>query len=231
MQPTVSPTSQVILTDDSAPISAKFFHAVHLLGAEALTFELDGETVILEVEKAAGRRMGGISRAKLLFGFGAYGSDVFYKDLPAFNEFANYASTDTPPEPGMFEPANVVECAVAVAELRLINNELDGKMQDDDLQFSEDIRKYWGAVLTTEGIYQAFPPLGDAIIMADLPTDDPMVYAAIDGTARAVRNAIQNEVRASLHRSIEMISQLRGEDNKPIVTHEEMGELLMALTS
>jgi hypothetical protein len=226
----VSPSSTKIITDPLAPISAKFFHTVAALGNDLSVLELDGETILIELQEAVGRPISSLSRAKILLGVGAYTTDRFYGDIQAFNEFANYSTAESPPAPGVYEPANVIECAVAAAELALINNELDGSLADDDYKFSEEIRKYWGAILASEGIFSPFPPLDKAIMQPMPEFEDPSVFAAIDDTARRVRTVIQNEVRANIFKSIQLISLITNEHGQPVVGEADIIKLTDVLT-
>lgn len=227
---TVSPSSAKIITDPLAPISAKFFHTVAALGNDLSVLDLDGETILIELQEAIGRPISSLSRAKILLGVGAYTSDRFYGDIQAFNEFANYATAESPPAPGIYEPANVIECAVAVAELALINNELDGSLADDDFKFSTEIRKYWGAILASEGIFTPFPPLDKAIMQPMPEFDEPSVFAAVEETSRRVRAVIQNEVRANIFKSIQLIGLINDANGQPIVGEQDLIRLVDILT-
>ena len=227
---TISPSSTKIITDPLAPISAKFFHTIAALGNDLSVPELDGETVLVELEEALGRPMTSLSRAKVILGFTAYSTDRFYGDLQAFNEFANYATAESPPAPGIFEPANVIECAVAVAELALINNELDGSLGDDDFKFSTEIRKYWGAIMASEGLFSTFAPLDKAIMPPMPDIDDAGVFAAVDDTARRVKSVIQNEVRSNIFKSIELIAMLKDAKGQSVIAVDDIVKLTDALT-
>lgn len=225
-------TAEQILIDPALPISAKWFATVMALGGDLQSIlDLDPETLLVELEQAIGRKLDSISRAKVIMGSLAYGSDRFYADLPAFNDFANYCWHQTPPPPGVYEPANSVECALAVAELMIINLNFSAKQEDDDLEFSDEIRKYWGAVLFSEGLLKPFSPLQLAV-MPPLPEiNEPAIFTAIDDTSRRVTISFQNEIRQRVLLALNLIAGLRSADGTGILTDDEVVNFMMAIVS
>jgi len=74
-------------------------------------------------------------------------SDRFYKSLPDFIELCNILSGDAV-QPGVFAPADALECAWGITEALLLSPPDD----DDEEPFVPDIRGYIGEVAKSEGL-------------------------------------------------------------------------------
>lgn len=203
--------------EDRAPISAKLMHAVSVLGADLDLLSMDPETILVEYQEYLGRPISDLSRAKLLMGVMAYTTDYCYGDLPTFVEFANYASAETPPMPGVFDPANASECGIAILELAIINNEFEKDSQPEH-EFSQEIKAYWGAILASEGLLTTFPPFMDAIIPEVNDFDDRSLFQSVHDNSEMAKAQLQQEFINHVNQTFSLLMGIRDSEGRPLVT-------------
>lgn len=152
---------------------------------------------------------------RLLAGITVATTDLFFKDVRRFIVLANILAGDEF-DPEIFDPADSAECAWAVTEALLLNPPDD----DDPEPFSDDIRRYIGAVLADEG-YVTPPDILRIALDADFSdrvsydfTDDPEMFQGIYQTQQGKTAEIADVIReglASLSEQLESLPLRRGD--------------------
>ena len=130
----------------------------------------------MEMEEEIGATMAVINGQKLNVACDLITSDSFFSREDVFVQYCNILS-GTPLAVGMFDPADVDECAWGITEALLL------AQPDDDEPFAEEILWYIGKVLDDEGIKS--PP--DVLRIAkrehkpdfsDMSISDPNMFRA-----------------------------------------------------
>jgi hypothetical protein len=172
------------------------------------------ETIALEIEDDFGVALPPASFGRLMAGITLLTTDRFYKDLPSFVTLCNVLSGDSV-NPGLWDPADALECAWGVTEALLLGPPEDG----DDEPFCDDIRYYIGHVLHDEGILDPPDVLRIALkepghlralgVAARHAAADPRIGAAIKQLEVRKTQEITETVRDSLTRLISQVEGLR----------------------
>lgn len=115
-------------------------------------------TLQLEIKERLGVQLPSANFSRLMAAICVLTTDYFFKSLPRFIQLANILAGDDI-APGVYDPADAVECAWAVTEALL----LSPPDEDDHNPFADDIRRYIGAVLRDEGFTSAPDVLGIAL--------------------------------------------------------------------
>jgi hypothetical protein len=162
-------------------------------------------TIKLEVEDTFGITLPGPSFDRLMCGIWLLTSDRFYKSAPDFVWACNVLSF-SPFEPTEFEPADTMECAWGISEALLLAPPDDR----DEEPFSDEIRRYLGAVLRREGI--ADPPDVLAIAIPAGMADPAGNYAdapELAGGIREVAGMRASEINTTVRNNLrELLRQL-----------------------
>ena len=140
-----------LFKDDNAYGTSLFLAASKVLTLEELG-SFAPRTIRLELKDAL--RLSHIPQDnmdRLMAAIAIVTTDRFYTDVPAFIDICNILS-GTPPAPNVFDPADAYEVAWALAEATILDG-FDGE-QDED-QFSEEIRLYIGMMLEEDGFFSA----------------------------------------------------------------------------
>lgn len=205
---------------ETLPLSVAFMGAVAGVGYDLEVAAMDAEALLVELQENLGIEISDFNRAKIVAGQGAYFTDVVYKELPAFIEFANLAAETEPPTPNVFNPADVLECGVAVLELAILD-------QGSEMQFSEEIRTYWGAVLASEGAAFAFPPLQAAHFSQEFGFDDPAIFKAVEDRTATFEKAIRHALWEHAVSVFDLMVKIPALDGSRIITADQMKELVV----
>lgn len=238
---------RAILENDQSPVSACWFAAVQATdfgNEDEPTLKISGmrkpdepaiempdpEAFLSDLERAIDHTVSDFIRAKVLAGLSAYMTDLVYNDLPTFIDFANLTNTDDPPLPGVFNPANATECGLALIEIGLIDTDLSPRRAAElSKQFSQEIRAYWGAILSSEGAVGPVPPFGGAIMSAVDPLSDVMLFEAMaaqtDQYGDTLRRALWSYSQGSFH----ALQRLSDPDGKPLIDGKTMKDFMVAL--
>jgi hypothetical protein len=170
------------------------------------------ETIAMELRDDFGVEPPPANFGRLMAGITLLTTDRFYKELPTFVTLCNVLSGDSV-NPGMWDPADALECAWGITEALLLGPPEDG----DDEPFCDDIRYYVGHVLHDEGILD--PPDVLQIALREPPhrraleqaarhaAADPRIGDAIKRLEVHKTQEITDNVRDSLDR---LITQVQG---------------------
>lgn len=205
---------------ESLPLSVAFMGAVAGVGYDLEVAAMDAEALLVELEDNLGITISDFNRAKIVAGQGAYFTDVVYYDLAAFIEFANLAAETEAPTPNVFNPADVLECGIAVLELAILD-------QGSDMQFSDEIKTYWGAVLGSEGAAFAFPPLQEAHFAQEFGFDDPAIFKAVEDRTVTFEKAIRHALWEHAVSVFDLMVKIPALDGSRIITADQMKELVV----
>jgi len=162
-----------LFSSDDTHGAALLTIGIKVLGIEAIqTFE--PETIRLELQDFFKLK---IIKQRSLDRFFAMVSilntDLFFTDVLAFNDLCNIVSGDPTPA-DQFEPTDPYEMAWSVFQARIVDP-LDNA--DDDINFSNDVRKYMGFILNEHGFISPPKILADAI-MPSQAEDNANSYVA-----------------------------------------------------
>jgi hypothetical protein len=214
-----------LLTDESINITPAFFAAVSIVDYDLEVMAMDSEALLVEIQSRLNAEIPAFNRAKILFGQGAYFTDIFYTDLPSFIDFANATIAIDPPRPDVFNPANVLECSAAVLELMLIN----GQPEEEHLAFHPDVLAYMGAVLVSEGSNRAIKPLTNARLPDVEIIDDPAIFSSIADRSNSLESVVNREIWRHGKEIFDQLKHVRSTDGKPAISAEEMKKILTNL--
>jgi hypothetical protein len=241
-----------LLAEDSTPLSVAFFAAVAAGGYDPEISAMDAEAFIAEIQTNLDIDLSDMISSKIIAGQTVYYTDLVYRDLPAFIDFANLASAEDVPIPGLFNPASVVECCMAVLEIAVIDQSFqeqeaakpEGRKRpggrsrtnenvaDFRNLFSDEITKYWGAILATEGAAWPIPPLNYAIVpdIASISADaDPEMFATISDRTADFKKQIASDVWQRAYHIFEGLKKIPSLDGKPLVTAAQMSSTVTRL--
>lgn len=223
-------TRRVLLAEDSSVVG-KLFNLVSMLDksdALGIFSTEEPETILQEASLLLGAQFGDTAASKLLMGVTAYSTDLVYKDCRAFIDFANICSASGPIRPDIYDPANVLECAIAVVEMAVMDAALEGD-DPNSTEYSEEIRKYWGAMLLSEGFIEPFAPLFKAIMPGsdrDVATQAMGEYLLqSDGEARV---QIDASIQIYFQKIYKEISHLYV-DGKPALSMRELKQIAQSI--
>lgn len=116
-------------------------------------------------------------------------SDLFFVNLPSFIQLCNVLSGDTF-DPAVFDPATCAEMAWGITEVLLL------EPPDSDEPFSDEIRRYIGAMLVEEGFHA--PPDVLRIAIFDEARGDPLNVWSDDPELYQMGFAVQQEKKADV---------------------------------
>lgn len=163
----------------------------------------DPETFRLQIQSDFGVELSRINMDKLMGMITAMTTNMFYQSVPAFTQIAN-ALNNSGADFDHLEPPTAAESAWAITEITLS----DPPKQRDQYseQFSTDVRRYLGVILTTEGILH--PP--DVLQIAELDeqtqknadvtfADDPSLYSGFYQLSQSKATDITQYVRSRIN--------------------------------
>jgi hypothetical protein len=150
--------ARIFLSEETYPV-AQLAIALKVMSVEDLQ-SFHPESIRMELMEALAIRYIPSNRwDTFMSALTIFSTDVFYNDIFSFNELCNLMS-QSPTSPDDFEPADSYEMAWAVHQARIIDP-MDG---DTDLNFSEEVKMYIGAMLDMEGYIRPPHVLRDAIM-------------------------------------------------------------------
>lgn len=218
-----------LLSLDDLHISVSLFAAAKVLDFDLEALSMDSEALIMEVEMAINHQLSPFNRSKLLAAQAAFFTDLCYRDLPTFIDFANLTLATDPPVPGVFNPANVLESAAAVLELAIINSDLSQPASTAMFEFSKDILAYWGVVLVSEGAAWAPPPLQKAIMPARSDFNDTAFFGAVEQGSQTMARALNQALWEHGKSIFDQLKQIKTADGAPAVRADEMKSFLTSM--
>lgn len=208
LQNTLSrPTVRRALTDLNSFTTTLLTGLIDNYGTEFLFWH--PETIRLETEDDYDFKWNVILFDRLMAGIALLTTDNFYKNLPDFIDLCNILS-GSPITPGIFDPADALECAWGITEVLLLSP------PDDEEPFNEEIRYYIGEILKQEGII--IPPDILRIAIYDpnaklhinnYYTDDPAMFNAIWDLEESKTNEINEIIKERLKLLIEQLENLK----------------------
>lgn len=171
---------QRVFRDPKSYTTTLYYCSAIAAGHDASIFELDPETVILELSDSLAMEIPEVNRAKVLAAQTLTTTDLIYRDLPAFIRFCNLASSEEAP-PDQFDPADAYEISWGLWEISSIDNSNDLLKSGDKTAFSQEIRKYIGVMCQQEGLRKPVESMDMAILPPiDLPADEGFVRMAFE---------------------------------------------------
>lgn len=226
------PKIKQLLETDTLPISVLYFAAVAAVDFDLEVASMDPEAFLAEIESEINGQISDFARAKILAGQATYITDQIYTNLDAFINFANLTNVDDPPLPGVFNPANAMECALAVLEISLIDPDglnLGKRDPQNPLGFSDEIRKYMGAVLHLEGAIHPVQPLVMAIMPPAEEYDDPNVFEAVASRTKSIAKAINHGVWEYAKVIFDSLVKIPTAEGGTVIKADQMKQLLIGL--
>lgn len=226
---------RALLSDDATPLSVAFFAAVAAGGYDPEIAAMDPEAFIAEVQANIDVELSDLIGSKIIAGQTLYFTDLIYQDLPAFIDFANLVEAEDAPAPNLFNPASVSECSLALLEIAVIEYSIDeedkrSKQKPSDvIGFSEEIRKYWGAILVSEGAAWPIAPLTQAIVPQMEAEIDPGMFGAIDTSTKDFEKITANSVWQQGFDIFEGLKKIPAHDGRPLIKAAEMSKLIERL--
>lgn len=214
-----------LLKDEDVKVSTAFFAAVASVGYDLEVMAMDPESLLVEVESSLDSTLSHFVRSKILMGQGAYFTDLMLNDLPSFIDFANVCTADDPPRLDVFNPADVIECSVALLELMIIL----GHDKVSELKFSDEIKSYWGAILVSEGANWPIKPLLDARMPAGGEADDQAVFDALASRASALSDAVNVAIWTHGKELFEQLKLVPTSDGGQAIMAKDMTSMLTNL--
>lgn len=202
----VTRTVRTLLESPDVHATTLLVWALDTYGQECLQWH--PTTLKMEIEADYKIRLPKGNLDKLLAAIAILTTDMFFKDVARFVQLANVLAGDDF-EPDEFEPADAVECAVAVTEALLLVPPDD----EDPEPFSRDVRLYIGHVLRDEGFVRPPDILrialdGDRKLQVDGDyADDPELLAEINRVQADKTAEVEGAVRQML---TELLDQLQG---------------------
>ncbi len=197
--------TQTVLIDSNSFASTMIVALLDYYGPRFLSWA--PETIKIETEDDFDFQWSTSNYNRLMAGITVLTTDSFYNELPIFIELSNLLS-GSPIMPGVFNPADAVECAWAITEVLLLS-----PPDKEDLEpFSQEICAYIGKVLDDEGIIVPPDILKIAVRTKDLKadvhnswSDDPEMYTAIWETEDSKTEDINSTIKNNL---MELFDQL-----------------------
>lgn len=190
-------------------------HATTLLCLFVDTYGTEGlewhpQTMRLQVESDFGVKLPEQNWHRLLVAVLLLTTDYFYNRPAYFNEMCCVLSGDDL-DPGVFKPADAMDCAWGVTEATLISP------PDTEHPFTDEVRYYVGALLKDEGFIKppqvlsmALGELGLSQVQEDYSpdTDDGGLFTAIWQTQASKSNEIDQLVRSTLESLLQQVEAL-----------------------
>lgn len=193
-------------------------------------FKLDSPEVILsDIAKITNTNFTDLAASKLIMAITAYSTDLVYNDEQAFIDFANVAAATEDLRPDVFDPANVLECCLAVLEMAV----MDAAFDDDektDYAYSDQIKKYWGAMLLSEGFIEPFAPLRGAIMPASEMDVSSQAWGEVrmqaDGEARVQIDAMLQVHAQRIYQDVQHLTDASG---KSVLSVRELRDIMRSI--
>lgn len=211
-----------LLSRNTTPVSVCYLAAVTALERDLELASMDSEAVLVELQDTLAIEIKDLVRSKILAGKTLLETDMVYSDVQAFVKFANIASEITPSLPNVFNPANTLECAVAMIDIRLLDPE-------PDIPFSSNIKKYWGTIIAGEGGALPFPPFQEAIFQQDM-TEDPAVFQMMADKSKDFSRSIHKAMYEHAADIVKLLEPIPAADGGQLLSPENMQELMVQLT-
>lgn len=214
-------------------ISAAFYGAVAALDYDLDRLTADAEAVILDLRDSLAINIPEENQAKILAGIAVATTDLVYKDLGAFISFCNLATDSDPASPDVFDPADIYEIAWGRIEIAMIDPQQEEELVTEGrnpfmrdslhpkkmvMQFSDEIRKYCGAILYQEGAIRPIFSIPDAIMTKTIAIDQPEFYAAARSRHDTVEQDVASFVQENLQTMLAQLAQIRTRDGQPLIT-------------
>jgi hypothetical protein len=180
---------------------------IDVYGTEFLAWS--PETTRMETEEDFSFKWRATNFDRLMAGIALLKTDSFYRSLPDFIELCNILS-GSGATPGVFDPADALECAWGITEALLLSP------PDSDEPFDEEIRAYIGKVVEMEGIIVPPDILKIGILDQDRKhritadfSDDPEMFNAVWDTEAQKTEEINEVVKARLFALVSQLQAVR----------------------
>ena len=235
---------KILLSPELTPASA-FCAAMAVFDYDLSILERDSEFIAFELQKVL-PTIDPDTVAKVLAGITLQTTDLVYKDLPVFINFCNLAGSDDVADPGVFDPADAFEVAYGRFEIDLLDTDGPEKLietrtqfmrkspqpKEATMSFSNEILRYCGAVLVTEGAVKPVKLIADAIMPNDIDySDTPDLHAAVYDRQQAIDSDITDFVYDRAVRTLTQLSRIPGADRKPVIDPDLGNQILATLKS
>lgn len=167
-------------------------------------FDWTRQTLQLELNAVFGCHVAEGNIDRLMAAISIVTTDRFFQDPRTFIELANVLS-GSDLEPGVFEPADSVECAWAITEALLLVG------RQDHEPFSDEVRLVIGKAVSDDGLVAPPDVLRIAMGHVAIDTiatdwaDDPEMFSGIYKTQQDRSSEITDVLRDSLERLLEQI--------------------------
>lgn len=178
-------------------------------GTEALQWE--PETLRLQIKDTYDVTLPQASMDRLMAIITALTTDLFYQSVESFSHIAN-ALSGSGTDFYKWDPVESEEAAWAITEV-LMNDPVHPEGDPGD-RFSDEVRRYLGVILQSEGIVT--PP--DILSIADRGSgaqgpdetfsDDPALYSAFYKLSQRKAADIVDYVRGNVHGLVKQLNQL-----------------------
>ncbi len=218
-----------LLESDDTYATTLLVWALDTYGMECL--EWHPTTLKMEIESDFKVRLPKANFDKLLAAVTILTTDLFFKDAARFVQLANILSGDDF-QPDEFDPADAVECALAVTEALL----LVPPDQEDAEPFSDDVRRYIGLVLKEEGFVTPPDILrialgGDSGRQVDNDYgSDPETHAAIRAAQKQKTDEVEGAVKAMLAGLLEQLKTLPLSNGSTADLTQKIATVIRAIT-
>jgi len=182
-------------------------------------FEWEPETVRMEISDVYGAKLSQLNEDKVWSMITALTTNQFYVSLEVFTATCDSLSNDLH-DFGVMTPNTPFELAWAITEV-LLSDPFDDEHPNGE--FSNEIERYVGVVLTENGILEPPKMLGFAEYASENPVldldtafvDDPDMFEAAWGKQQADKQAIEKNVQVNLQALLQSIATLPLENAKP----------------
>lgn len=213
-------SARALLADRDTFATVLFVLAVDTFGPECLFDAEDPErgpwhasTFRSMTEQHFGVKLPKCNLDKLMAAITVCTTDLFFKNVDRFIVLANILAGDEF-DPSEFEPADPVECAWAITEALL----LDPPDDDDPEPFADDVRRYIGFVLKTDGFVTP-PDVLKIAIGDDLAgqvsyefADDPEMFSGMWDVQQGKAAEVESILRDNLLELRRQLGLLRLKD-------------------
>lgn len=197
-------------TDDQTFATSLLALLIDEYGTES--FQWDPETIRLQLESDYGVRLSRVNMDKLMSMITALTTNLFYTSPEAFTQIAN-AVNNSEADFENWDPPTAAEAAWALTEVTL--NDPPKRREGYADQFSSDVRRYLGVILSQEGILH--PP--DVLQIAELDeqgdknadetfADEPEMYQGFYKLSQNKSKDITDYVRSRITQLMAQLDEL-----------------------
>jgi len=220
-----------------------FCAAMAVLEYDAEILNSDPEAIVFELNRV----VSGIPEdniARVLAGVTLLTTDLVYKNLGVFIRFCNLSASDEIAAADMFDPADEFEVAFGRFEMDLLDTDDTESLVDNrsefmrksfqpktiKMQFSEEILKYCGGVLSIAGAIRVVPSIPDAKFPRVIDfSDSPEMYAVAESRHRQIELDIADFVYERAIRTLTLLTKIPGADRRPVIEPDLGNQILAAI--